>query len=72
VEEIEAKALHVYATDSGLQISGLVSGELLSIYNMQGQLFYKGKATATEECIKLRERGIYIVVAGSRRVKAIY
>jgi hypothetical protein len=60
------------STSNGLLVCGLAPGEVFSIYNMSGQLHFKGKATATEELVPLRERGIYIVVAGERRVKAVY
>jgi hypothetical protein len=55
-----------------LLITGLVQGEHFCIYNLQGQLICHDKATATEERIPLRERGVYIVTAGNRVVKAVY
>jgi hypothetical protein len=55
-----------------LLITGLVQGELFRIYNLQGQLLCHGKAATTEERVPLRERGVYIVIAGNRTVKARY
>ncbi|MDR2041676.1 MAG: hypothetical protein LBP98_05095 [Tannerella sp.] len=55
-----------------LLITGLVQGEHFRIYNVQGQLIRQGKATATQERVPLHERGVYIVTAGNRVVKAVY
>ncbi|MDR3269171.1 MAG: T9SS type A sorting domain-containing protein, partial [Tannerella sp.] len=71
-EEVASTALRAYAADGGLTISGLIPGESLTLYNMQGQLVYKGKATANEQRISLHGHGVYIVVNGNRTVKAAY
>ncbi|GAB6394042.1 MAG: hypothetical protein MdMp024_0354 [Bacteroidales bacterium] len=65
-------ALRVAVADGGLLISGLTPGESFGIYNLQGQPAYQGKATSSEEQVYLREKGIYILVAGARRMKAVY
>jgi hypothetical protein len=65
-------ALRASATDGGLLVSGLTPGESLTIYNMQGQLVYKGKAAANEQMLYLNGRGVYVIVAGNRTVKAAY
>jgi hypothetical protein len=44
----------------------------LSVYNLRGQLIYKVRATAAEQRVDLRERGIYVVVSGKNSVKAVY
>jgi hypothetical protein len=49
-----------------------VPGESLTLYNIQGQLVYNGKAIANEQTIYLSVRGMYVVVSGNRRVKAIF
>jgi hypothetical protein len=49
-----------------------VPGEVLTLYNMQGQSVYTGKATAAEERIYLRVRGVYVVVNGGHSVKVAY
>ena len=72
IENPQSAKLYAVSTGSGLQVHGLVSGEVFSIYNMSGRLFFKGKATGAEETVPLRERGIYIVAAGERRVKVVY
>jgi hypothetical protein len=72
IENVQSAKLQAISTGGGLQVRGLVQGEVLSIYNLSGQLVYNGKATASEQLVPLQVRGIYIVVAGERRVKAIY
>jgi hypothetical protein len=64
--------LRAVTTVGGLRITGLIAGEALTIYNMQGNIIYTGKATSTEEFFPLREHGVYVVVAGRRTVKAAY
>jgi hypothetical protein len=71
-EEIQVQTLQAIATASGLYISGLIPGETFSVYNLLGQLSYKGKATVSEQYINLRNRGIYIITNGNKTVKAIY
>jgi hypothetical protein len=71
-EEVTSTALHAYATDGSLKVSGLIPGESLTLYNMQGQPVYKGKATAGEQVFYPGGHGVYIVVAGNRTVKAVY
>jgi hypothetical protein len=72
IESAESQELRAVSIGGELHVSGLIPGETLSIYSIQGQLSYKSKATATEQTIRLRERGVYIVVAGERRVKTVY
>jgi hypothetical protein len=71
-EAIASDALRAHATAGGLQITGLIPGQPFALYNIEGQLFYKGKATATEARIPLRARGVYVVVSGKRILKAVY
>jgi hypothetical protein len=40
-ESIETPALRAIATGDGFLIQGLVPGEMLSVYNLQGQLIYR-------------------------------
>jgi hypothetical protein len=67
-----SSALSIRATAAGLQVSGLIPGESLTLYNMQGSLIYNNKASANEQLLPLHEHGIYIVVAGKRTAKAVY
>jgi hypothetical protein len=68
----EEKSLKAIATGGGLLVSGLVEGESLKLYNMLGKLIYNGKATANEQRLYLNAHGIYVVVAGNRRLKTAY
>jgi hypothetical protein len=67
-----SNALSVRAISGGLQVSGLVPGESLALYNMQGGLIYNAEASANEQLLPLREHGIYIIVSGKRTAKAVY
>ena len=69
-ESIGSKSLKAWSDNNNIHISGLYRGELLSIYNLAGQILYQGIAKAEEERIALSIDGFYIVVAGERRVKA--
>jgi acetolactate synthase regulatory subunit len=64
--------LHAVATDDGLTVLGLVPGEVFGIYTIQGQLLSRRKAGASEERIALSDKGVYIIVAGERKIKAVY
>jgi hypothetical protein len=68
----QLQSLRAFSKEGGLHIIGLVPGEVFGVYNMQGKLCYKGKAITNEQTVSLRDRGIYIVVAGEKRVKALY
>ncbi|MDR0833994.1 MAG: hypothetical protein LBN93_07435, partial [Candidatus Symbiothrix sp.] len=72
IENVQSAKLQAISTDGGLQVSGLVHGEMLSIYNTSGQLVYNGNATAPEQFVPLNVRGIYIVASGNQRIKAVY
>jgi hypothetical protein len=60
------------STGRGLLVRGLVTGETFAVYNLYGQLVYTGKATGSEQLVPLNGRGVYVVTADSRRVKAVY
>ncbi|GAB6393955.1 MAG: Ig-like domain-containing protein [Bacteroidales bacterium] len=72
VAETAGGVLRTIPTSDGFTVTGLVAGEVFSVYNLQGQLVYQGRATASEEAVYLRNKGVYIVVAGAERVKAGY
>jgi hypothetical protein len=65
-------SLHAVRTSDGLLLRGLVAGEAFSLYSVSGQLHYTAKATDSEQRVRLNQRGVYIVVSGNRRVKAVY
>jgi hypothetical protein len=67
-----AGGVRAASVSGALVITGLVEGERFCIYNLQGQLVYRGKASASEERVPLRNRGVYIVTAGNGVAKAVY
>jgi hypothetical protein len=73
IEDVSPSAtLYAVPSSDGLQVCGLVPDEVFSIYNISGQLLFSGKATAAEQLVLLRERGVYIVTTGNRSVRAVY
>jgi hypothetical protein len=70
-ERVEPVAtLNAWATDGIVHIAGLRTGEAFVIYNIQGQLVYKGIAYTGEEEIALSGTpGVYILSTGERRIK---
>jgi hypothetical protein len=73
IDKIHAvNPLKAVATAGGLRISGLTAGEDLRLYNTLGQLLYNSKAKAAEQLIPVNSRGIYIVAAKGRNLKALY
>ena len=65
------KPLRVFTSNGLMHISGLIPGETIYIYNALGGLVYQGTATGNEMDISLNVKGIYVVRAGDRAVKAI-
>ena len=71
-EGLEIPALKAYTTNGNLHVSGLKSGEPLRIYNLTGQLIYKGIAKTSEEVIPpLATSGFYVIVTGNRSIKVL-
>jgi hypothetical protein len=58
-----AQALRAVSTIRGLRISGLVTGEVFSVYTQQGQVLYKEKAIDSEQLVHIQVAGVYIVKA---------
>ncbi|GHT35459.1 hypothetical protein AGMMS49574_24900 [Bacteroidia bacterium] len=71
-EGVKTSSLKAWATNGNLYVSGLHAGESLRVFNVTGQLIHKSVASDTEQQISLRNRGIYIIVARQRCIKAIY
>ncbi|MDR1258702.1 MAG: leucine-rich repeat domain-containing protein [Tannerellaceae bacterium] len=70
-ERVEPIAtLNAWTTDGIVHIAGLRTGEAFVIYNMQGQLIYKGIARTDEEEVPLGSTsGVYILAASKRQIK---
>lgn len=58
-------SLHISVNNGTLTIYGAGSNESISVYDMQGRIFYNG----TSHTIDKLSPGLYIVKAGSRTVK---
>jgi hypothetical protein len=61
IDEAASAVLRIVSESDGIFISGLTPGETFSIYTLQGQLVYEGKATSPEERIYLQDKGVYIL-----------
>jgi len=70
-EKLNTTTLNAYASNGILYISGLQPGQPLTVFNLAGQLIYKGMARSEDEHIPLAAGGIYIVAAGEQTVKAV-
>jgi hypothetical protein len=70
--ETVQNALTTKLVNGVLKISGLTSGEQVNIYNAQGALIYRQTAQVGEQNIPLSVRGIYVVVAGEKKIKIVY
>ena len=70
-ENIQTPTLTAYASNGILHINGIQPDKPLHIYNLSGQLIYKGIAKAAQESVPVAARGIYIVTAGGQTVKVI-
>ncbi|MDR1121753.1 MAG: hypothetical protein LBM08_12655 [Dysgonamonadaceae bacterium] len=55
-----------------LTIGGLASGEQITVCNAQGTVIYRQSAQASEQHILLPARGIYLLVAGDKKIKIVY
>jgi hypothetical protein len=71
VETWRATSLHAVSINGGLQLLGLVPGEVFSVYTLQGKLIYQGKAIAEEQFVRIPATGVYLILAGEQRIKAI-
>jgi hypothetical protein len=68
-ETLNANGLKAYAQNSTLYVSGLMAGELWSVYNASGTLIYQSIATGDKDEVALPGRGIYIVHRGNDVIK---
>ena len=64
--------LNAWVRDGLLHITGLIPGELLSIYSATGSLMYQNIATSGEADVKLSVQGVYIVRQGVNTLKVSF
>ena len=55
-----------------LYVSGLISGEVWSVYSVSGMLIYCDVASSKEANIPLTVRGVYIIQSGNNTIKIVY
>ncbi|MDL2222982.1 hypothetical protein LJB98_02675 [Bacteroidales bacterium OttesenSCG-928-M11] len=72
LKDVASNDLQAVIVDNGLLIRNLIPGEIIYIYNMQGQLLRKEKAFENELFVELFKHDIYIIVNGSKQIKVIY
>ena len=70
-ERIVTQTLKAYSSNGFLYIVDIQSNKPLRVYNISGQLVYKGIAKSKSERIPINTNGIYIVVAENQAVKVI-
>jgi PKD repeat protein len=70
--------LRAWTQNGTLHVSGLISGEQWSVYNLNGILIFssiaterRGEPMCSPSSVRLPDRGIYIVTSGTRTVKVI-
>jgi hypothetical protein len=67
----QTNPLRAWMRSGLLHITGITSGEMLSIYNTAGTLLYRTVTTSNEMNIPLREKGVYLVRVGYHSVKVV-
>ena len=68
-EVADTKQPKVLGTNGGLHISNATAGDILTIYDINGNLVLQQKLNSTEADITLKSNALYIVKVGSKVVK---
>jgi hypothetical protein len=63
--------LQASASNGVLTVKGLVAGEPVRVYTVQGTTIARQVATRSESTINLPATGVYIVTAGNKAVKVV-
>ena len=71
VETQNITSLQVWMRNGLLHITGLTTGETLSVYTATGALVYHSIANSNEMDITLRRQGVYIIRNGKNVVKVV-
>jgi hypothetical protein len=64
--------LNVWIENDHLHIGGLVIGERLDIFTVDGKLVYQAVVTSEIMSVRLPARGVYIVRSGRRVLRVVY
>jgi carbon monoxide dehydrogenase subunit G len=69
----QTSALIAWTHDGILHVSGLVEGNIWSVYSVSGALVYQAKATSEQAEVVLQKgsKGVYIIRSGEKIVKLI-
>ena len=71
IETIHVHRLKAFAQNDKLYVSGLETGKMLSIHNMNGTLIYQGIVNSGEMEVFLSGRGVYIIRNNNNTVKVV-
>jgi hypothetical protein len=71
-EQTTEPAAHIAVFSDGVFISGLVLDEVYTVFDLSGRLVYQRKASAPEEFVPLRERGIYLLKRRNKTCKFLF
>jgi hypothetical protein len=66
------KPLSAYILNGTMYVSGLLTGEKWSVYNMAGVLIHQAIAIDENAKVILSTRGVYLVTSGNQIVKVLY
>jgi hypothetical protein len=64
-------ALKAYTQNGQLIVTGILQGETLTVYTVQGTTIYSQKTDGNQVVVNLPAQGIYIVRAGAQSVKVV-
>lgn len=64
--------LHIERQESGLNVSGLKSGDTLRVFSANGILVYRTKATGSSIFVPLTAHGVYLLATAEEIVKYSY
>jgi len=64
-------SLSAYITNNQLQINNITAGETISVYNINGSVVYRQKASENSATIQLPANGFYIVSNGKKSIKVV-
>lgn len=70
-EFINDRLININVVNGQLRLAGMLIGENLSVYDIQGRIIYNKKTNTETIEIRLPNRGVYVIRIGSRSLKVI-
>jgi len=67
-----ANKIKVSVQNGCFEVSGVMVGETIKVYNIQGVAVYNHQADAETARINLPTRGVYVLIVGAERIKLVY